>query len=197
MRQIRASFTDTIIRVYQAYNARIADKAVQAQRLVPPFKIERMTWIKPSFFWMMYRCGWGTKPDQERILAIDISRSGFEWALAHSCLSHYDPAFYASEEEWRQTKERSPVRVQWDPERNPKLGLLDVRAIQIGLSGEAVERYVREWITKITDITAFSQELRDLIQAGDQDQYAPLIPQETVYEVSPEIGRRIGITVGN
>lgn len=47
-----------------------------------------MTWIKPSFLWMMYRCGWGTKEGQETVLAVDISRRGFDWALKHSCLSH-------------------------------------------------------------------------------------------------------------
>lgn len=195
MRQIRASFTDTTIRVYQAYGPGIADKAVKAQTFVAPFQMERMTWIKPSFFWMMYRCGWGMKPDQERVLAIDIARSGFEWALAHSCLSHFDRTFYASEEAWLEVKSQSPVRVQWDPERNAKLGELDIRAIQIGLSGEAVERYVREWIRKITDVTAFAQELHRLIDAGDETAYAPLIPRETVYAVSPEVGRRVGMTV--
>jgi hypothetical protein len=50
-----------------------------------------MTWIKPSFGWMMYRSGWAAKPGQERILAIEISRTGFDWALAHSCLSQYSP----------------------------------------------------------------------------------------------------------
>lgn len=37
--------------------------------------MERMTWIKPSFLWMMYRAGWGFKDKgQRRVLAIDISR---------------------------------------------------------------------------------------------------------------------------
>ncbi|WP_289006256.1 DUF4291 family protein, partial [uncultured Kingella sp.] len=87
-KQIRAVYTDTTIRVYQAYSDAIADSALAAGRFVsPPFKMERMTWIKPSFLWMMYRAGWGGKDDnQKRILAIDISRSGFEWALRHACL---------------------------------------------------------------------------------------------------------------
>jgi hypothetical protein len=49
-----------------------------------------MTWIKPSFLWMMYRSGWATKQNQEYILAIKMKRSGFEWALKNSCLSHFD-----------------------------------------------------------------------------------------------------------
>jgi uncharacterized protein DUF4291 len=27
-----------------------------------------VTWIKPSFLWMMYRCGWGKKAGQETVL---------------------------------------------------------------------------------------------------------------------------------
>ncbi|WP_458785448.1 DUF4291 family protein [Vallitalea sediminicola] len=27
------------------------------------FKLNRMTWVKPSFLWMMYRSGWAKKPD--------------------------------------------------------------------------------------------------------------------------------------
>ncbi|MEI8634955.1 DUF4291 family protein [Vibrio sp. PP-XX7] len=90
IRQIRAVYNDQTIRVYQAYNNAIANAALEHGTFKsPPFKMERMTWIKPSFLWMMYRAGWGTKDDgQNRILAIDISREGFEWALEHSLLSH-------------------------------------------------------------------------------------------------------------
>ena len=76
-----------------------------------------MTWIKPSFLWMMYRCGWATKPGQERVLAIRITRAGFEWALEHSSLSH-------------ERERTAPVRVQSDPERSVALEKLDHRAIQ-------------------------------------------------------------------
>ncbi len=77
-REIRAFYTDKTIRVYQAFNHAIADSAIQHQTFVsPPFKMERTTWIKPSFFWMMYRSGWATKEDQERILGVDITHEGF------------------------------------------------------------------------------------------------------------------------
>jgi hypothetical protein len=102
----------------------------------------RMTWIKPSFLWMMYRSGWATKPGQERVLAIAISRDGFEWALAHSWLSHYEPGTYASRAAWAEQQRGCPVRVQWDPEHSLRLSLLAHRTIQIGLSGEAARRFV-------------------------------------------------------
>ena len=78
--QIRAVYNDQTIRVYQAYSDAIANTALLNQTFVsPPFKMERMTWIKPSFLWMMYRAGWGFKDDgQNRILAIDITLEGFE-----------------------------------------------------------------------------------------------------------------------
>jgi len=90
-RLIRAAYTDDTITVYQAYAPRIAEPAVRAGRFTAAFSRDRMTWIKPSFGWMMYRSGWGRKPGQECVLAIEITRGGWEWALGHSCLSHYAP----------------------------------------------------------------------------------------------------------
>ncbi|MBB5113655.1 hypothetical protein FHU28_003494 [Micromonospora echinospora] len=122
--QIRAAFTADAVTVYQAYPPEIADAALRAGRFVPPFKRERMTWIKPSFRWMMYRCGWALKPGQERVLAVDISRAGFEWALRHACLSSYDPRLHPDREAWQRGLRVSPVRVQWDPERSLRLAPL-------------------------------------------------------------------------
>jgi hypothetical protein len=45
------------------------------------------------------------------------------------------------------------VRVQWDPERSLRLGVLPYRSLQVGLSGAAVDRYVDDWIVGITDVT--------------------------------------------
>ena|ERR1700754_275057 len=93
-RIIRASYDENIIVVYQAFNTIIAEAACAQQTFVSTaFKRERMTWIKPSFLWMMYRSGWASKENQERILEIKIKRSGFEWALRNSCLSHFDEQF--------------------------------------------------------------------------------------------------------
>lgn len=55
-RQIRALYDDETITVYQAYSTSIALAAVKEQKLnaLPDFKLGRMTWIKPSWCWMMY-----------------------------------------------------------------------------------------------------------------------------------------------
>ncbi|AMD95606.1 hypothetical protein AXF11_08495 [Leptotrichia sp. oral taxon 847] len=54
-RNIYAVFDDKTIRVYQAYNNEIADEALKLGRFGSKFSLNRMTWIKPSFLWMMYR----------------------------------------------------------------------------------------------------------------------------------------------
>lgn len=181
LRQIRATYDDQTIRVYQAYSDAIADSALANGTFVsPPFKMERMTWIKPSFLWMMYRAGWGLKDaGQSRILAIDITRNGFEWALTHSCLSH--PSEAMSAQEWQQTKAGAPVRIQWDPERDLFLQPLEHKAIQIGLSKRAVTLYVTEWICKITDVTDLAHHLHALVLGGQLDRARANLPDERPY----------------
>ena len=176
--QIRAVYDETSIRVYQAYSDTIADAALAKGTFAsPPFKMERMTWIKPSFLWMMYRAGWGFKDEgQKRILAIDITRSGFEWALTHGCLSHADEAM--SKQEWVAKKNASPVRIQWDPERNLFLQPLEHRAIQIGLGKEAVRHYVNEWICRISDITPLAHDICALVKEGRLDKAKSKLPVE-------------------
>ena len=157
LKQIRAIFDDSAIRVYQAFRSEIALPALAAQRFVPPFSMTRMTWIKPSFNWMMYRSGFASKEGQEVVLGIDIAREGFEWAVRNSVHSHF-LGTELSEQEWRAQLELKPVRVQWDPERDALgLELKNTRAIQIGLSGEAVRRYVNDWIVRIEDVTAIAK----------------------------------------
>lgn len=194
LRQVRASFRDRTITVYQAYSAEIAEPAVAAGRFVAPFKRERMTWIKPSFLWMMYRCGWAAKPGQERVLAVEITRDGFEWALSQACLSHYDRDLYPSRADWSRTLKRSPVRVQWDPERSLRLGPLPHRSLQVGLSGPAVPRYVDEWTVSITDVSDLAHEIHGRLTAGDEAGARSLLPVERPYPLPADIGVLVGAT---
>ncbi|GAA0482101.1 hypothetical protein Ade02nite_67040 [Paractinoplanes deccanensis] len=191
-REVRAVYTDTAITVYQAYPPAIADAALRAGRFVAPFKRERMTWIKPSFLWMMYRCGWATKPGQERVLAVSITRAGFEWALRRAVLSHFDRELYADQAAWSRELKRSPVRVQWDPERSLRLGELPWRSLQVGLSGEAVHAYVDEWIVGIADVTATAREIRRRLDDQDDAGAASLLPEEKVYALPSDIAARVG-----
>jgi hypothetical protein len=49
----------------------IAKAALESGTFVPPFSMGRMTWIKPSFNWMIYRCGFARKAGQEVVLGIE------------------------------------------------------------------------------------------------------------------------------
>ena len=84
-----------------------------------------MTWIKPSFLWMMYRCGWTEKD----IYGKPIGR----------------------------------------------------RSIQLGIRGEAVVKYVNEWIVKITDITDEVKRIKQSIDNGTFKE--SFLPEEKEYIV--------------
>ncbi|WP_329008590.1 DUF4291 domain-containing protein [Micromonospora rifamycinica] len=191
VRQIRARYSAATITVYQAYPPQIALPSVSAGRFVAPFKRDRMTWIKPSFLWMMYRCGWATKPGQERVLSIEITREGFEWALAHACLSHYDRKTHGDRANWSRQVRSSPVRVQWDPERSLRLHTLPYRSLQLGLSGAAVDRYVDDWTVAVTDITPAVERIRDLLHRGDDRAAAARLPVEQVYPLPERIAAHL------
>jgi hypothetical protein len=190
--QIRGSYTADTITVYQAYAPEIALPAVAGGRFVAPFKRDRMTWIKPSFLWMMYRCGWATRPGQEHVLAIEITRAGFEWALAHACLSHFDRDRYPNREAWAAQLATSPVRVQWDPERSLRLAALPHRSLQVGLGGRAVDRYVDEWTTAISDVTGTAHAIHDLLRRGDEAAAAALLPDERPYPLPDGVAAKVG-----
>ncbi|WP_345625000.1 DUF4291 domain-containing protein [Rugosimonospora acidiphila] len=190
--QIRASYTAETITVYQAYPPEITRPALAAGRFVPPFKRERMTWVKPSFLWMMYRCGWASKPGQEVVLAVELLRTGFEWALANACLSHFDRSLYPDRDAWTRRLAVSRVRVQWDPERSLRLEPLPYRSLQLGLSGEAVDRYVDEWTVGLTDVTGTARTIADRVRRGADDEATALLPALRPYPLPPEIGAAIG-----
>ena len=178
-RNIYAVFDDKTIRVYQAYNNEIADEALKLGKFGSKFSLNRMTWIKPSFLWMMCRSGWATKQGQERILAIDLKREGFDEIVKNSVLSSFREVSDLSKEEWKEKLENSEVRCQWDPDRDIYGNPIGRRAIQLGIKGEMVKKYVNEWIVNITDITEEVIEMREKIENGSF--LDNLLPNEKKY----------------
>jgi hypothetical protein len=184
---IRALHTASTITVYQAYPPEIGVPAVRRGRFPAAWKRDRMTWIKPSFLWMMYRSGWGTKTGQETVLAVEVTRDGFEWALRHACLSSYVRGLHPDRGTWQRQVKRAPARVQWDPERDLRLQPLPHRSLQLGLSGEAVRRYADEWTVSISDVTPLAHRIHALVGSGDPDSAARLLPEERAYPVGDEL----------
>eukprot|EP00397_Hematodinium_sp_SG-2012_P062374 GEMP01084168.1.p1 GENE.GEMP01084168.1~~GEMP01084168.1.p1 ORF type:complete len:268 (+),score=70.20 GEMP01084168.1:47-805(+) len=193
-KEVRATYSDTTVRVYQAYNPDIATAAVQAQHFVAPWIPGRMTWIKPSAIWMGYRSGWASKDaNQARILAIDLHRAGFDWLLENAALAKSQAP-----------DARHDIIVQWDPERalgngpqgSPPLKEKDaythavplVRSIQIGLRGAATAKYgAGGLIAHIEDVTENFATIGALLAMGDIEGAAKLLPAEEVYPLPPDL----------
>ena len=81
-------------------------------------------------------------------------------STAAAVISHHSPSSGESSADWSRRLRRSPVRVQWDPERSIQLGVLPYRSLQLGLGGEAVARYVDEWTVSITDVTGLARQIQ-------------------------------------
>ena len=177
---ILAQFDQDSVIVYQAYRPAIGHFAAEHQYFGGEFKLDRMSWIKPNFLWMMYRSGWGTKDGQEVVLAVRLTRSGFAQILAAAVHSSYARDLYSSKEAWQQAVSTSSVRLQWDPDHNPSGNKELRRAVQLGLRGDTIARYSKEWIVSITDISGFVAEQR----ANARSPYQSLMtPREEVYPV--------------
>jgi hypothetical protein len=185
--RIRALHTESTVTVYQAYAPHLGLPAARDGRFPAAWKRDRMTWIKPSFLWMMYRCGWGAKEGQETVLAVEITREGFEWALGRSCLSHYERGLHPDQAAWKRALKAAPARVQWDPERDLRLRPLPYRSLQLGLSGEAARRYADEWTVSITDVTPLAHEIHALVRRDELDAAARLLPEERPYPAGDEL----------
>ena len=187
--------------LYQAYRDEIADWALEHQKFGgPAWKPARMTWIKPSFAWMLYRSGYGYKSGQNRVLKIKLAHVDIAHLLSHCKLAHSN----------KDTKVKLPSthkggngRVQWDPERDlfqsdgkePRR-MLRTRAIQIGLAGSLSEYYAKH-IISIQDVTdlahrvaaahrlkgdkATDEAMEQLrTELPNERPYLPLLPDDTL-----------------
>ncbi|EAQ78349.1 DUF4291 domain-containing protein [Blastopirellula marina] len=192
-REIRASFDRDTIVVYQAYNDAIANAALTVGKFVPPFSFQRMTWIKPSFLWLMERSGWGTKANQTRILAVRIARSGWDAAIGQGVLTSYHSDIHRSQDDWRTQFENAMVHVQWDPERSLRGKKLEYRSIQVGVGRRLITEFAEQWTQEIVDLTPLTAKLRQFRQAGDHDKAKRLLPRESIYRVNNATASRLGI----
>jgi len=190
-RQIFAAYDETGIFVYQAFRPETVQAALEKGTFGAGFNMQRMTWIKPSFAWMLYRSGYATKLRQEAILKIKLAHEGFLTILRESVETTYNSHIYESEAAWKAALNASKVRHQWDPERYLTLGKHpERRAIQIGIQGWVVDRYVNEWIIGLEDVTELAHAVKN---AKDKKQPFPPVPEERLYPVDAELGQRLGI----
>ncbi|MEM9538109.1 MAG: DUF4291 domain-containing protein [Cyanobacteria bacterium P01_E01_bin.42] len=193
--EIRANYDRNTIVIYQAYSPAIADLALEQQKFVSPFSFNRMTWIKPSFLWLMHRTNWGQKDHSRKTLAIRIMREGWEKALSLGILTHPEPSIYPHPDEWEVLFQNSRVHIQWDTERSLRGMGLNYYSIQVGLSRHIIREYVDEWIVNIEDLSPKVTKIRQLLKLGKEKNAKSLLPSERVYPIDPQIGKRIAIAL--
>ena len=142
---------------------------------------------------MMYRSGWASKEGQEVVLAVRIKRTAFDKILAQAVNSSFKPELFESRCEWESEVEKSDVRIQWDPDHAPSGAKEERRAIQLGLRGEVLYKYSREWIVDITDVSDFVREQSSNVSSNLDEL---ITPRERPYPVSdPKTIRRLRLTV--
>jgi hypothetical protein len=167
--EIRADYDAETIVVYQAYSRAIAEPALEAQRFVAPFSFGRMTWIKPSFLWLMHRSNWAQKAGQEQILAVRIRRASWDGALTQGVLTSPESRVFRSPAQWESAFASAKVHVQWDTERSLRGAALTYYSIQVGLSRHLIRDYAESWIAGIEDYTPLVRKLHRQLQEGRAD----------------------------
>lgn len=163
-----AQFDETTITVYQAFNESIAAQAVQQQRFGGGgYDFDRITWLKPSFLWMMYYSGWAQASNQEAVLAITLSRDCFDSLLQQAVLSDGKAA----------TEAESVL--QWETYHDLLGNKTDRQAAKIGLRGAALQQYNDSCIQNISNITEYVRQQQALIKAGRLNEVR--VPAERAY----------------
>ena len=180
IKEVYAQYDKDYIRIYQAYNQSIAEEAIRLQTFGNNFNVNRMTWIKPSFLWMMYRSNWGTKKNQEYILALDIKRETFDRLLSQAILTSPD-AIGQNGMDWEKAFEDTAVYCQWDPDRSINGKAIQRAAIQIGLKGTALRDFLDNGIYRIIDMTTSVRKWNEQRKHGKLS--IKDIPTERLYPI--------------
>jgi hypothetical protein len=149
----------------------------------------------------MYRAGYSLKDSrQARILALKMKREGFINLLRRAELTHGQKDI-GGQKNIENDSHSAKVKVQWDPERTPKLEKLQHRSIQIGIPGALVEQWVEEWIVEIDDITTRARELKAVLDSDpgitiEQLISRGVVPIEREFEVPEDVQRILAMTSG-
>ena len=190
-RQVYAAYDDEGLFVYQAFKPKIVTTAAAKGTFGTGFNTNRLTWIKPSFAWVLQRTKYATKHRMNAIARIKLAHEGWLEILKHAVPTQYDAQRYVNEEAWQGELDKAIVIHQWDPERDLLGKKLDRAAIQVGVRSEELSlSYVNEWILGIEDVTELAHEIGNLQKQHNPQ--LPDVPEERLYPVSDELALALG-----
>ena len=177
---IIAQFDHDSIIVYQAFKDSIAKFAVDNQKFGgPDYDFERMTWLKPSFLWMMYYSGWAKKENQENVLAIKMKRDGFDRILGHTVMASFSKKLYGNSNDWERKLANADTHLRWEHYYGLHGEKTERYAAKIGIKGKMLQHYNNEWIEEIQNITPYVRRQQELLEASQADLLQ--LPHERAY----------------
>lgn len=189
-RLVFADFDDEGVFVYQAFKPKIVEVAVELGTFGKGFGLDRITWIKPSLCWVLRRTKYGTKNRMQAVARIKISHAAFKEILNQSVETHWNENLFPQQDYWQKTINKSDVIHQWDPERDIVGKRLNRQAIQIGIRGEVIKKYVSDYIIGVEDISDLVHEIGRVKKSGSNNY--PDTPVEKEYEISNELFVNLG-----
>lgn len=189
-RKIYANFDEEGVYVYQAFKPSIVKMAVDLGTFGKGFGLERITWIKPSFAWILRRSEYASKHRMESIAKIKISHENWLEILRQSIETHWNEDVYEKEFDWQVALKNSDVIHQWDPERGLDGRRLERQAIQVGIRGNVIKKYVSDYILSVEDVTPLAKEIGRLSKL--KQEISVIVPEERVYPISKELFDKLG-----
>ncbi len=139
-----------------------------------------MTWIKPSFLWLMHRSNWGQKSGQERVLcnAGQASRVGEGAVPGRADLVQCRGVFANCPTSGPSSLRRRRSTCSGTRSRTLRGAGLPYYSIQVRLSRHVIREYVDEWVAEIEDYTPRVRKIYDLVQSGQADKAKRQLPPE-------------------
>lgn len=152
-RPLRATFDASRVVVWQAHGAEIADHALAHGRFGGAgWRRDRLTGFRLSLPSLLARSDWGRAEGRERILAVSLSRDGFDALVHQAVLAENDPSVYPSAASWRLATRYANVTVAWHPDVDLGGVELPWQTPRFGVRDRAMERF-SESIVAIEDWT--------------------------------------------
>lgn len=116
-RTLRATFDDHQVIVWQAHRAEIAAHAVATGRLGGPgWRLDRVSRFRLSLPSVLARSEWGQRPGREHILAVALSRAGFDALMNQAVLAAFETPIYPTRMAWALATRYANVTVDWHPD---------------------------------------------------------------------------------
>jgi len=160
-RRVLATFDDRRVVVWQAHRPDVADAAIREQRFGGgSWRTDRVTRMRLSLPSLLARCSWGLRGGRERILAVSVSRAGFDAILRQAVPAEFEPDVYPTKAAWHLATRFANVSITWHPDRGPDGAPLERLTPRFGLRDHALAAFTERWVVGVEDWTAWVADHR-------------------------------------